>query len=48
MKEMGYIIGDYCNATISNTESKLSDDPYESLFEDDNLPMDDDPPMDTT
>ena len=48
MKEMEDIIGNYCNATISNTEIKSSDDPYESLFEDDDLPMDDEPPMDTT
>ena len=45
MKEMEDIIGNYSQATISNTEGKLSDDPYESLFEDDDLPMDDEPPM---
>ena len=45
MKEMESIIGNYCHATVSHTEYQPKGDPYESLFEDDNLPMDDTPPM---
>ena len=38
------IIGNYCHSAVSHTEIKTSDDPYASLFEDDDLPMDDKTP----
>ena len=47
-KEMEGTIINYCHLTVSRTEIKIYDDPYASLFEDDELPMDDKPPMDTT
>ena len=48
MKKMKDIIGIYCHAIVCNTENKTLDDPSNSLFEYNDLPMDDGPPMDTT
>ena len=37
------IIGNYCHATISHTENQSNDEPYESLFSEDNLSIEDNP-----
>ena len=47
MKEIESTTKHYCHATVSNNDDRPSENSYKPLFEDDDLIIEDDLPMDT-